>query len=736
MATFLYRLGRLAFRCRRLVTLIWVALLIGIGAAAAAATAPANASLTVPGTQSQRAFDLIAQRFPGSSFDGATARVVFQAPSGEQLTTSANTAAIEKVVSQLKSSSSQVASVADPFAAKTVSKDGTIAFAQVNYRTTATELTSATVNALQKAGADGRKSGLNIQIGGNALTAPATVGSGVGVGLLITAIVLFLTFGSLIAAGLPLLTALIGVGIGVAGITALSQALNLSSTTSILALMLGLAVGIDYALFIVSRYRGELADGHEREEAAGRALGTAGSSVVFAGLTVVIALAGLAVVNIPILTAMGLAAAATVVIAVLVALTLIPAVLGFAGKRVLSRKVRKGTAPAPEEAKPNVGTRWSRFVLAHPTAVLLVAIVGLGAIAVPALSLRMALPDDGHLPKNTTQRQAYDLLTQGFGPGFNGPLLVVVNAAGVADPRSAATQIDKDISALSDVASVSPAQFNTAGNTATVNVIPGSGPNDTATDNLVAAIRDDSGRFQSQTGAQVLVTGTTALNIDISQRLSDAMIPYLSLVIGLAFLLLMAVFRSVLVPLKAAIGFLLSILASLGALVATFQWGWLSGLTGVQQTGPVVSTMPIFLVGVVFGLAMDYEVFLVSRIRETFAHGTEAGAAVVTGFSHSARVVTAGAVIMISIFAGFVSSSEAEIKMLGFGLGVAVLLDAFVVRMAIVPATLALLGKAAWWLPEWLNKLLPNVDIEGEKLRKQLDTEQSSRGADSLLANS
>jgi RND superfamily putative drug exporter len=734
MGTFLYRLGKLAFRRRWLVTLIWVGVLGAVGAAAASAPAPSNGALNVPGTQSQNAFNLVAQRFPGSSFDGATAQVVFQAPHGRQITSPANTAAIEKVVGELKTSSKQVAGVVDPFAAKTVSKDGSIAYAEVTYNATSTSLTTATTNALRKAADDGRKSGLTIEIGGNALTAAASVGSTEVIGLLITAIVLLLTFGSLVAAGLPLFTALIGVGVGVAGITALSSTLNLSSTTSILALMLGLAVGIDYALFIVSRYREELVGGVDREEAAGRAVGTAGSSVVFAGLTVIIALGGLAVVNIPTLTDMGLAAAGTIVVAVLVALTLIPAVLAFARNQALSRKVRKGKTPAPDTARPNVGARWSRFVLAHPVSVLLVGVIGLGAIAVPALSLRMALPDDGHMPKNTTQRRAYDLLSEGFGTGFNGPLLIVVNAAGVSGPQGAAAKIESEISALPDVASVAPAQFNATGNTATIDVIPGSGPNDTATHSLVTAIRADSGRFTSETGAEVLVSGTTALNIDISQRLSDAMVPYLSLVVGLAFLLLMVVFRSVLVPLKAALGFLLSVLASLGALVAVFQWGWFSDLTGVQQTSPIVSTMPIFLVGIVFGLAMDYEVFLVSRIREAHANGTEAREAVVSGFSHSARVVGAGAVIMTSVFLGFMGSTETEIKMLGFALGVAVLFDAFVVRMVIVPATLALLGKAAWWLPAWLDLTLPNVDIEGERLRQQL-TDDEAGGSDSRLAH-
>ncbi|GAA0266769.1 MMPL family transporter [Actinomadura nitritigenes] len=734
MALLLYALGRFAFRRRRLVALAWVALLVAVGFAAAAASGPINSPLTVPGTESQRAFDLIEQRFPGSAADGATARVLFQAPAGQRLTTSANAAAVQRVVGELRSGSPQVASVAGPFDGSTsgtgggsvrlLAKDGAIAYAVVSYKTTATELTDATVNALKRAARDGRDTGLRVEIGGDALTPVPTAGPGEVVGLAITALVLMLTFGSLVAAGLPLVTALLGVAIGIAGISALGGVLHLSSSTALLALMIGLAVGIDYALFIVSRYRSELADGHQPEDAAGRALGTAGSAVVFAGLTVVVALAGLAVVNIPNLTKMGLAAAATVVVAVLVALTLIPALLGFAGRRVLPRKVRKGTrrlAAASDRARrgrrqDGLGARWAAFVLARPVSVLVAGVIGLAVLAVPAASLRMALPDDGHLPPDTTQRKAYDLLADGFGPGFNGPLTLTVDPAGRGNAGTAAARAISVVSALPGVAAVTPARLSSSGDTAMISVVPASGPNDTATKDLVTAIRKRRGDLRSATGAQVLVTGRTALNIDIAQRLGGAVPPYLALVSALAFLILLVVFRSLVVPLKAAVGFLLSVLASLGVIVAVFQWGWLGSVLGVKQTGPINSTMPIFLIGVVFGLAMDYEVFLVSRMREAYTEGAEPRAAITAGFAHNARVVTAGALIMISVFAGFVGSSEAMIKMLGFGLGVAVLLDAFVVRMAVVPAALALLGRAAWWLPRRLAAILPDLDIEGTRL--------------------
>ncbi|OSC71804.1 hypothetical protein B5180_21665 [Streptomyces sp. BF-3] len=741
MATFLYKLGRLTFRRRGFVALIWVALLaVGILGAATASTATSS-SFSIPGTEAQRAFDLLEERNPGNSADGATARVVFKAPEGEKVTDAENKREITGIVKELQSGSQQIAKVDDPFKAQAVSQDGSTAYISVSYQVNSMELTDATRDSLEDAGKDAQKSGMKVEIGGDALQVMPHTGTAEIIGVVIAAIVLVITFGSLVAAGLPLLTALIGVGIGVSTITALANVLDLGSTTSTLAMMIGLAVGIDYALFIVSRYRAELADGREREEAAGRAVGTAGSAVVFAGLTVVIALVGLAVVNIPMLTKMGFAAAGTVAIAVVIALTLVPALLGFAGKRVMGRKARKGAdaekgaepgngagLTKSADAKPNMGTRWARFVLRKPVWVMLVGVLGLGVIAVPAASLEMGLPDDGAQPKSTTQRQAYDMLSDGFGPGFNGPLMVVVDTKNSSDGKGAAARVSEEIESIGVVA-VAPAQFNKAGDTATIVVIPKDRPSSHATEEVVHDIRDAGENIKADTGAEVLVTGATAMNIDFSQKMNDALVPYLALVVGLAFLLLMLVFRSILVPLKAALGFLLSVVAALGAVVAVFQWGWLGSLFGVEQTGPIMSMMPIFMVGVVFGLAMDYEVFLVTRMREAYVHGESPGQAIVTGFKHGARVVTAAAVIMMAVFAGFIGSSEQMIKMIGFSLAIAVLFDAFVVRMAIVPAVLALLGRKAWWLPRWLDRALPNVDVEGEKLQQQLTDTSDSAGS-------
>ncbi|MFC9616079.1 MMPL family transporter [Streptomyces sp. NPDC056938] len=752
MATFLYKLGRLSFRRRRYVALLWVLLLGGIGYASSAAPAPPADSFSMPGTDSQKAFDLLDERFPAASAEGATARVVIRAPEGEKITDPAAKAEVNQLVAAL-GKGPQVAGVADPYKANAVSKDGTTAYASVTYKVISTELTDKTHDALTDATDKTRAEGFTVETGGDAVQAEQEMGGSAElIGIAVSAVVLVITFGSLIAAGLPLLTAIIGVGIGVSGIAALGSVLNLSGTTSTLAMMIGLAVGIDYALFIVSRYRAEIAEGREPEEAAGRATGTAGSAVVFAGLTVIVALAGLSVVNIPMLTKMGLAAAATVAIAVLIALTMIPALLGFAGKRALRRKDRKNlksradskdskvrglTQPAAAHStenarntKPNLGTRWARLVLRRPVTVLLIGVLGLGAVAIPATSLELGLPDEGTSAPDTTQRKAYDLLSESFGAGFNGPLMVTVDTGGTKGAAAAAKTVGTSLAKVDGVAAVTPASVNPAGDTAIITVVPTTGPSDHRTEELVKTIRSKASGLEADTKSDVLVTGQTAMTIDFSQTLDDALLPYLGLVVGLAFLLLMLVFRSVLVPLKAALGFLLSVAAALGAVVAVFQWGWLADIVGVDQPGPIMSMMPIFMIGVVFGLAMDYEVFLVTRMREAYVHGARPAEAVVTGFKHGGRVVGAAAVIMISVFSGFILENDDMIKMMGFGLAIAVFFDAFVVRMAIVPAVLALLGKSAWWLPRWLDKLLPNMDVEGEKLHKTLAPSSSPAAED------
>ncbi|MEU5973889.1 MMPL family transporter [Streptomyces sp. NPDC047315] len=737
MATFLYRMGRWAFRRRRLVSGLWLGVLVLAGIAAATAPAGQEEDLSMPGTESQKAFDLLDERFPQSNSQGAEARLVFQAPDGQRVTAKENRAVIEKTLGSLDGGD-QVASTTDPYETGAVSKDGTIAYSTVNYTADAVDLTEPTKSALEDAASQARDAGLTVEIGGSALEAEVAPGGSTEIiGVMVAAVVLVVTLGSLVAAGLSLMTAFMGVAIAFGLVSALAVPLGLTSTVAILALMLGLAVGIDYALFITSRYRDERAQGSEPEEAAGLAVGTAGSAVVFAGATVFIALVGLGVVGVPELTKMGMGGAGAVAIAVLVALTLAPALFGFFGRRVLPRAVRKATRPGSEHlhrvptaaGRPGLGTRWARFVLRKPVAVLMVAGLGLGAFALPTLSLELGLPGDESKPVETTQRRAYDLLSEGFGPGFNGPLTVVVDTAGAADAGATTDLVVKTVREVGGVASVGDPVLSETKDTAVLTAVPQTAPNSGETKDLVHAIRDAVSDVEADTGADILVTGTTALNIDISEAMSDALVPYLTVVIGLAVLLLTVVFRSILVPVKAALGFLLSVGAAFGVVVAVFQWGWAADLIGIEQTGPVMSLMPILIIGIVFGLAMDYEVFLLTRMREAYVHGASPGEAVVNGFRHSGRVVAAAAIIMISVFAGFIGMNSPTIQTMGVGLAAAVAFDAFVVRMAIAPAVLALLGHRAWWLPSILNRVLPNVDIEGEALSRRAPASATGQDA-------
>ncbi|MGW1564266.1 MMPL family transporter [Streptomyces sp. NPDC002144] len=718
MATFLYWIGRTAFNRRWLVLLCWGIVFAAVGAAAAQTTSGSTSAITVPGTESQRANDLLGDKFPAANASGATARVVLRAPQGEKIMSKGNHASVAVTLKNLAASSSEVSTVSDPFKSGTISKDGTTAYSAVTYRITAAKLTDRDHGRFDDALSEGRKTGLTVEASGNAVATEEQGASAEAIGFALAAVILLITLGSLIAAGLPLLTAVTGVGISLSAITALGSVFDLNSSTSALASMLGIAVGIDYALFIVSRYRSERAAGHDAREAAGRANGTAGSAVVFAGITVMIALVGLAVVNLPVLTAMGIAAAGAVGVAVLVAVTLVPALLAFAPERVRGRSRDRAEGRDSREAKARFGRRWVMAVVRRPVGVLVPAVAALIMMALPVAGLELGLPDDGSKPPSTTQRKAYDMLAQSFGEGFNGPLTVVVTDQAAVTAKTAAATMGAKIRELDDVAVATPAVFNPSGDTAIITVIPGSAPSDDATKDLVAAIRSLATATAHSIGAQSMVTGTAALNIDVSDKFSAALMPYILVVVGLAFLVLILVFRSLLVPLKAALGFLLSVLASLGAVVAVFQWGWLKDLFGVEQPGPIMSLMPILTVGIVFGLAMDYQVFLVSRIREAYVHGVDPRQAVVTGFEYSAKVITAAAIIMICVFAGFMSSTDSVIAALGLGLAVAVALDAFIVRMTIVPAVLTLLGRRAWFLPAWIDRVLPIVDIEGERLAK------------------
>ncbi|GIM82439.1 MMPL family transporter [Salinispora arenicola] len=734
MATLLYRLGRGAMRRRRVVAALWLVVLAGLGLAALTLRGPTSSDFTMPGTESQLAKDLLEEQFPAAS--GATGTIALKAPQPGLLGTPQGQAVATEVTQEAATLPGVVGAV-DPLTAQAISPDGQYGLIQVQFAEGADKVTDEQREAYEQVGAAAEAQGWQVAPGGEVLNSEPAAGSSEVIGVAIAAIVLVVTFGSLVAAGMTMLNALIGVGVGMAGLYALSGTVELTSTAPILALMLGLAVGIDYSLFITSRYRQNLLDGLPPDEAVGRAVGTAGSAVLFAGATVVIALTGLAVVNIPFLTVMGLAAAGTVVVAVLVALTLAPALLGFAGRRVLRREQRhrygiasaesetaESEAAALTEDRSTFGFRWARLVIRFRVPVILVALLGLGVLALPTSDMRLALPDQGTAPVGSPARVSNDLISEGFGPGFTGRLAVVVAGDSPEATAAAVPQVTALVQRTDNVLAVAPPQLSPDGRTALIGVVPETGPTDPATETVVDDIRGSVGGIQ---GADVLLTGVTAIGIDVSEKLADALPVYLLLVVGLSIVLLMLVFRSLLVPVKAALGFLLTVAATFGLTVAVFQQGHLADLVGLDTPGPLISFLPILLIGILFGLAMDYEVFLVSRMREDFVHGDTAQQATVNGMGHGARVVTAAALIMISVFGGFIFMDDPVIKSMGFALAVGVAIDAFVVRMTIVPAVMSLLGDAGWWLPRWLNRVLPNVDVEGEGLRNHLAEQEPAR---------
>jgi RND superfamily putative drug exporter len=717
MATYLYRLGGWAFEHRWKVLGLWVAALAIVIASAGAFGGQTNDKFEVPGTESQQAQELLEEKFPEAS--GATARVVYAAPQGKTLAEPSSRAAVEASLAEA-AEAEDVQRVISPYEAGTISKDGRIGYADVIYPVPAGEIGDSARDELEHSAEPAREAGVEVEFGGGIVKSESEVGSE-GTGLMIGFVVLAITLVSLLAAGMPLLNAILGVGIGMAGITAMSGVIDVSETAPTLATMLGLAVGIDYALFIISRHRENLLEGKQPREAAALATATAGSAVVFAGCTVVIALVGLAVLNIPFLTVMGLAAAATVTTAVLIALTLLPAMLGFAGKRMARSNRALSYRPRwTHSDREKLSVRWARFVTRRPGRVLAVGLVGLGVLAVPALGLKMGLPDGGSRPDDDTQRKAYDLLTEGFGPGFNGTLTAVVDAPQLNPQQrdQIATGLSEGLAEFPGVAAVSPGIQNNEQDLTIVLVTPTSGPASDETKDLVEALRSRADELKAESGIDAFVTGTTALNIDTSDRLGAALPRYIIVVVGLALLLLTVVFRSILVPLKAAAGFLLTIASALGVTVWIFQDGNLADLLGVSQPGPIISFLPVLMIGILFGLAMDYEVFLVSRMRGAFVRTGKARESIVTGFGESGRVVTAAAIIMFGVFGAFVISPDPVIKSIGLALAFGVFVDAFVVRMTLVPAAMALMGRRAWSLPHWLDRLLPNLDIEGEQLEK------------------
>lgn len=768
MSVYLYRWGKFAFRRKWIVLPVWLLIFLIIGALGVGLKKPVKDDFNIPNLPSQRATDILDKQFPGMSaqfsFDAVTGTYVIGAPAGQKLTDPANRAAITELVQKLGDLNivDHSKPIMDPITAAEkmncldgnrgdpafISRCGlaplnvlgkgdgstapadSIGYLQVPFSIKKfSDVTAADRKAAYDVADSARNAGLTVEMDGTiAQNNAISTGASEMVGYVVALIVMMIAFGALLAAFVPILTGIVGVGSATFLIMAGTSMVNIPSFTTILATMIGLALSIDYALFIVSRYKHELAVQDSPEEAAGTAIGTAGSAVVFAGLTVIIALLGLSIVKVSFLTWMGLGGALAAAFAIMVALTLLPALMGAFGKYLFKPKLPIVAKHDPEDSSAVTnGMRFGRLIGRMPAVTLVLSIVVLGLFALPATKLSLGLPGEDSQPASSTVRKAYDLRTEGFGVGNNGILTVVADLSNVApgQRQAAVTALHDRLASYPGMDfvtqpvtnKVDPATKadNYADSTgARLQAVPKTGPNDKATQDLVKNARTAESQFKSQYGMEYGITGTTAIYADVSSALLGKIVPYMAIVAIAAFILLMLVFRSILVPLTAALGFLLSMAATFGATVLIFQEGKL-GI--VSETHPLVSFLPIILIGLVFGLAMDYQVFLVTRMREEYTHGKSPKEAVVEGYHHGARVVTSAAVIMVSVFGGFIMVPDVTAKSMGFALAAGVLFDAFLVRMVLIPSLLVLLGRSAWWLPKWLDRILPDIDVEGTKLR-------------------
>jgi RND superfamily putative drug exporter len=719
MARLLHRLGGFSVRHRRLVLAVWLLVAVGLFGVSKASGGQLNDQFRIPGVESQKALDLTFERFPEMA--GVSAQVVFHTERGT-FDDAANASVVQGAIDEIEALP-HVASVVNPLTMGSVSGDRTIGLSFVQYDRGAQDLPEGSYERLVQVVDDARADGLQVELGGELVRyseRPET-GSAEMIGIAAAVVILLMAFGSVIAGGLPIGLALFGLGTGFSLITIVAAFMDIAEVAPILASMIGLGVGIDYALFVITRHRQHLAEGMTVEESAARANATAGQAVVFAGGTVVIAICGLALVGIPFIASMGYAAALVVATMVLATITLLPALLGFAGLKLASsslpwakrREAREARERAAGVESSGAWQRWGNHVARHPWRYLVASSLVLLVMAVPLFSMRLGQTDAGSNPRDTTSRKAYDLVTEGFGPGMNGPLLLSVSLRGEARSDQAALRTLVDgLRRDPDVFVAPDAMVNERGDAAVVTVIPRSAPDSEATAGLIHRIRHEIA--PQATGVDTYVGGLTATFIDISERVADRMPWFIGAIVGMSFLLLVLVFRSILVPLKAALMNVLSIGAAYGVVVAVFQWGWGKGLIGLESTVPIVSFVPMFMFAILFGLSMDYEVFLLSRVREEYVHTGDSTHSVTTGIATTARVIASAALIMISVFFGFVLGEDPIVKMMGVGLAVAVFLDATVVRLVLVPATMRLMGHANWWLPRWLDRILPNLDIEGD----------------------
>jgi RND superfamily putative drug exporter len=707
MSKFLFRLGCSSARHPFRVIGLWFVAAVLIFGLQGRIGGPFKDNFRVPGVESQTAADVLNAHFPAHA--GTSGRIVFHSAT-VALSDPRARATIEATRNALASGHDVVA-VSDPFDATVhaTSPDGHTAYVDVDY--SVQTLNKAHLADAQSAVSAARSAGVQTEITGSIANADHAPEGKEALGVAVAIVVLLIAFGSAIAMGIPIATALFGILIGVAGMGVLAGVADVPSVSQMLGMMIGLGVGIDYALFVVTRHRQHLRQGASVADAVGTANATAGQAVLFAGGTVVIAILGLQIAGLPAITMMGAATAIVVAVAMVAAVTLLPALLGLAGTKIDKLSIHRKSHVA-KPAEQTLSGRWAQHVGRHPVRYAILSLVALCAVAFPVFSMRIGMADDGNAATSTTQRRAYDLLADGFGKGFNGSIVVVVQTPAAKD-RVAVTKLHEALLSDPGIAAVTPAAFNQSGDTAVITVEPTTSPQDGATDTLVRHLRADVlPAAVSGTDAHALLTGR-AMVTDLTQRISDRLPLFIGAVVALSFVLLMIVFRSILVPLKAALMNMLSIGAAYGVIVAVFQWGWGKNVIGLEHTIPVNPFVPMIMFAILFGLSMDYEVFLLSRVREEFVRTGDSHNSVVDGLSSTARVITSAALIMISVFAAFILGDDVTVKMFGVGLSVAVLLDATLVRLVLVPATMSLLGSANWWLPRWLDRILPNLDLEG-----------------------
>jgi putative drug exporter of the RND superfamily len=723
MSHALYSIGRFAARRPWAVLGGWILVSVIVITTSVAFGRELEDSFEVPGVDSQKAVDLLTAA--ASDRAGLTAQVVLTPRDDTTFFESAEARTALAEIRDRVIALPNVLDAGDPAADLTVgpetattvgsvSPDGRVAVIRVQYPVLEELDIDDLENLKEFAVEAGEDSPLQIELSGDLFFTFEEAQTGIGemIGLIAAVVILLLAFGSLIAMGLPIAIAVFGLALGIASMSLVNLLVDVPAWAPQASAMIGLGVGIDYALFLVTRHREFLARGVTVDEAVGRATATAGQAVVFAGGTVVIAILGLAVAGVPFMTAFGIAASVIVALMVVASITLLPAFLGLAGHRINRRGRRRIAETTDDDAIGSGWERWGEHVSAHAPAYAVGTTMLLLAVTAPVLGLQLGFPDEGALPESRTERRAYDLVADGFGPGINGPLVIAVDIsddATVVDPLVAAVTADEGI------VSVATLEINTTAGVATLLAVPRTAPQDRATVDTIHRLRTDVfPPVLDDSPARAHVGGQTANFADIGDKVNGRLAPFIVAVLTLSFLLLMLVFRSILVPLKAALLNLLSIGAAYGVLVMVFQWGWGKGLIGLESTVPIVPFMPMFMFAILFGLSMDYEVFLLSRVREEYLASGDNDRAVIHGIARTAKVITSAALIMISVFLGFVLGEDPAIKMMGLGLATAIFVDATIVRLVLVPATMKLMGDANWWLPVWLDRLLPTIDIEGE----------------------